>query len=187
MKGQKIPTEEINKSTLFTEYNIETTQNENDLSNSKSTILAPFNSTNSINSEDLFFNNDILISRNIIKFNPKLRDIDRNYERNNNGELDNGVYVECEYSNYSENLPEHRMEPNNPKTNDKESKSRSKNGGKTHHLKDSAIKNLNGNNLNMKIIKQISEFGYSKSFIIDSLVKNEMNYATTSYYLLLSS
>ena len=37
------------------------------------------------------------VNRNVIKFCSKLREFDRNYEKNNNGELDNGVYIECEY------------------------------------------------------------------------------------------
>jgi len=50
------------------------------------------------------------VNRNVIKFCSKLREFDRNYEKNNNGELDNGVYIECEYSNYSINLPEYHKE-----------------------------------------------------------------------------
>jgi len=53
---------------------------------------------------------NLYINRNVIKFCSKLREFDRNYEKNNNCELDNGVYIECEYSNYSINLPEYHKE-----------------------------------------------------------------------------
>lgn len=33
-----------------------------------------------------------MMPRRIIKFAPKIREIDRQYELNNNAELDNGVY-----------------------------------------------------------------------------------------------
>lgn len=34
----------------------------------------------------------MLLPRRVIKFNPKIREINRQYELNNNAELDNGVY-----------------------------------------------------------------------------------------------
>ncbi len=34
----------------------------------------------------------LLVPRRVIKFTPKIREIDRQYELNNNAELDNGVY-----------------------------------------------------------------------------------------------
>lgn len=61
---------------------------------SRSVILAPFNSTQSdqkyaeIKSEF----KKMLMPRRIIRFAPKVKEIDRQYELNNNGELDNGVY-----------------------------------------------------------------------------------------------
>jgi hypothetical protein len=34
----------------------------------------------------------MLIDRKVIKFAARVKDLDRQYEMNNNGELDNGVY-----------------------------------------------------------------------------------------------
>lgn len=64
----------------------------------KSIILAPFNSTKS-NLEELerCFTLDseikeMIQSKSCLKFAPRVREIDKQYEVNNNAELDNGVY-----------------------------------------------------------------------------------------------
>ena len=67
----------------------------------KSIILAPFNSTMS----DLsgFFREmkemaEMEEKRDVLKFAARCRDQDRQYEINNNAELDNGVYHKFVYS-----------------------------------------------------------------------------------------
>jgi predicted nucleotidyltransferase len=88
-EGQVLPTDP------FAEQMLSSTQNV-DLKNisSRSIILAPFNSTRSHISQD---NDDkqikqMMMPRNIIKFDVKVKEIDRQYELNNNAQLDNGVY-----------------------------------------------------------------------------------------------
>jgi serine/threonine protein kinase len=74
----------------FTEQNIDSTMNDlTHNASTKSIILAPFNSTvdkmessNAVNA---------IPKKNCIKFKGKVKDIDRQYEKNNNYELDNGV------------------------------------------------------------------------------------------------
>jgi len=78
----------------FTEQDLETVQNEL-LRNhsSKSIILAPFNS--SASDVDASISPEIkwlILSKEKIKFGPKVREINRKYEENNNQEVDNGVY-----------------------------------------------------------------------------------------------
>ncbi len=61
----------------------------------KSIILAPFNSTKShIESHHSFLSEirEMLQSRSCIYFVGKVREIDKQYEVNNNADLDNGVY-----------------------------------------------------------------------------------------------
>lgn len=88
--GQQIPTDP------FAEQLLVSTQNA-DLKNasSRSVILAPFNST--ISDEQLIKSQRqeikvLLQPRRVIRFNAKIREINRQYELNNNAELDNGVY-----------------------------------------------------------------------------------------------
>ena len=59
----------------------------------KSVILAPFNST--LTHSSLFHSSikEMMLSKKqVLKFNAKVKDLDRQYEANNNEELDNGVY-----------------------------------------------------------------------------------------------
>ena len=82
----------------FTDHLLDSTQNSM-LKNcsSKSVILAPFNSTKSnldesavgVMSDSI---KELLQSKGCIKFAARVRDIDKQYEVNNNAELDNGVY-----------------------------------------------------------------------------------------------
>lgn len=59
-------------------------------------ILAPFNSTKSNLGPDVPALTEsmkaLLQSKRCIKFAPRVREIDKQYEINNNAELDNGVY-----------------------------------------------------------------------------------------------
>jgi hypothetical protein len=69
----------------------------------KSIILAPFNSTVS---EIQLFDEEgkekpyqwpdevrrLIVPKRVLKFAPKVKDLDRQYEHNNNADLDNGVY-----------------------------------------------------------------------------------------------
>lgn len=77
----------------FTEGNIDSTQNAL-IKNitTKSVVLAPFNSTMT----DIFCYDSSLehlpSRNNVFKFKGRVKELDREYEKNNNGELDNGVY-----------------------------------------------------------------------------------------------
>lgn len=58
-------------------------------------MLAPFNSTKSnLDDSDSISSsiNKLLVPRSAIKFSAKVKEIDRQYELNNNAMLDNGVY-----------------------------------------------------------------------------------------------
>jgi hypothetical protein len=68
-------------------------------------VLAPFNSTRShlprsenqnASSDSIFppleIDENMLLDKKVIKFAARVKDIDRQYEMNNNCELDNGVY-----------------------------------------------------------------------------------------------
>ena len=67
----------------------------------KSLILAPFNST--MSDVDQFFKSALAMApmedkKEVLKFAARCRDQDRQYEINNNAELDNGVYHKFVYS-----------------------------------------------------------------------------------------
>lgn len=90
----------------FTELNLDSMNQTLRNASSKSVILAPFNSTMS----DLsgFFRSVMKMAkmeekREVIKFAARCRDQDRQYEINNNAELDNGVYHKFVYSSKDAN------------------------------------------------------------------------------------
>lgn len=61
----------------------------------KSVILAPFNSTRTHIDDNFHLRESIqelVIDKKHLKFAAKVREVDRQYEANNNAELDNGVY-----------------------------------------------------------------------------------------------
>lgn len=74
----------------FTYKNLETiarTENEK----TKSVILAPFNSSMEDSGSSQF--EDIPRLNFALKFDPQVRGLNRNYELNNNGEIDNGIVI----------------------------------------------------------------------------------------------
>ena len=77
----------------FNEVDISSTQSDIERNSSvKSIILGPFNSNEGENAE-IQIEEDMIYSKDsIIKFSAKVRDTDRQYEHNNNGDVDNGVY-----------------------------------------------------------------------------------------------
>ena len=83
-----------NESALLTEHNLDSSHNSLNINQTtKSVILAPFNSTKSHISEIHDSVKAIMFKKGqVFKLNARVRDIDRQYEFNNNCELDNGVY-----------------------------------------------------------------------------------------------
>lgn len=87
----------------FSRRNLDTLFEQENLNiNTKSVILAPFNSSwqnekhNNFNSRIFSSSNDtatLQIENNAIKFCGKVKELNRNYELNNNGEIDNGIII----------------------------------------------------------------------------------------------
>lgn len=85
----------------FTELNLDSMNQTLRNASEKSLILAPFNST--MSDVDGFFRTILKMApmepkKELIKFAARCRDQDRQYEINNNAELDNGVYHKFVYS-----------------------------------------------------------------------------------------
>jgi hypothetical protein len=60
---------------------------------SKSLILAPFNTTKSNLNEPVAEEvKNLMLDRYVIKYGIRVREINKNYELNNNCDLDNGVF-----------------------------------------------------------------------------------------------
>ena len=82
--------EDLNEN--FTIRNLDTQKDtENQNINTKSLILAPFNS--SIKKEEEFLIKEIEVENEATRFCGKAKEANRNYELNNNGEIDNGILI----------------------------------------------------------------------------------------------
>ena len=182
---------------------------------SKSSILAPYNSIISeyesssrglsLKSEDLFddFNNSkIKLEKDQIIFSKKIKEYNRLYELNNNGEVDNGVLINSKTQS-SINMTDRSSKSNNrndvldlnissgslvifnendeilevKKRNDKNKES---NNQKILDEELEQKKKINN------ILNQISLMGFDKKYVMDCVKKNELCHASTVYYLMMN-
>ena len=128
----------------------------------RSNVLAPYNSLQNTQS-----NSSIAPQDDLLKFLPYAKDYDVQYEKNNNCEVDNGIYnrLMCDSSSISSLVPIEE-EPISEKP------------GWTSVIG-------NDYSINNSIVQQVMSYGYTKEYILDSLKKKEINHATASYYILL--
>lgn len=126
----------------FTELNLDSMNATLRNASSKSVILAPFNSSVSDDREFETINRKqalMVDKKALIKFAARCRDQDRQYEINNNCELDNGVYHKFVYSSHEGADKPVQGGPPNPMTGVKKQQQRSmeggnNNGGDPNHL-----------------------------------------------------
>ena len=155
----------------------------------KSVILAPFNSSfedenfnrnsNEINKNSAEFydfnNKNLKLENNILKFAAKVKEINYNYELNNNCEIDNGIIIsqnETKTKIFSPLIIEN--------SNKNSAKNVFNNNNKIVASENEEIKE----EINLNAIKEMEKFGFNKEFVKNCIKNNENNYATTGYYLL---
>lgn len=88
----------------FTIRNLDTLQEiEQQNVHTKSVILAPFSSSMKCENQDYnsFLSQELKIENDGIKFIGKAKEANRNYELNNNGEIDNGILINPDPENLS--------------------------------------------------------------------------------------
>ena len=126
------------------------------------------------------FNLSIKVKNGIIKFHGKEKELNMNYELNNNQEIDNGMLINSkdelvlnENENEKEQL-ENYIKHNNNSTN------RETNKSKKSHRPTSPYKQPP---INSYFVKMVCQLGYDEDYVVKSLEKNELNHATTIYYL----
>jgi len=151
------------ESSVFTVHNLDTTENaDNDTDLSKSAILAPFNSNEGNEKEFIESIKPLIISKKAIKFSSKLREVDRQYERDNNSKIDNGVYVQAIPSAHSPQA------------------------SSTRSTQSSTLQSYQSS-IDKKVLEMMEKMGFEKSFVVASLTANIHNSATTCYSLLAES
>ena len=182
----------------------------------KSSILAPYNSIISENDDNLsqrisiktndsfddFNNSKIKLENELIAFSKKIKEFNRLYELNNNGEVDNGVLINSKTqssvnmtdrsnSNKSKNegLNINISNSNsflfNENNENIESSKKRINKGKNiskKSLDEEMEKNIKSNN----ILEQMKLMGYNKNYVLDCVKKNELCHASAVYYLMMN-
>ena len=130
------------------------------------------------------FNLELEVKNGIIKFHGKVKEFNMNYELNNNEEIDNGMLINSkddlvvEDSNNEINNEE-KLE-NYVKNNNNNNSIKDINKNKKNHRPSSPYKQPP---INKYFVKMVGELGYDENYVIKSLEKNELNHATTIYYL----
>ena len=206
----------------FTLSNLESNSNkkkdnskEENITN-KSSILAPYNSIISENEENLsqrisirnndsfddFNNSKIKLENELIAFSKKIKEFNRLYELNNNGEVDNGVLINSKTQS-SVNMTD-RSNSNKSKADgininisnsnsflfienneNVESNKKRINKGKNvskKSLDEEMERNIKSNN----ILEQMKYMGYNKNYVLDCVKKNELCHASAVYYLMMN-
>ena len=157
----------------------------------KSYILAPFNTSltefeffdDSINDLN---NPDLVIRNNIIKFPPKVRELNRNYELNNNQEIDNGIVITHNESEdeINKNTTGYDNYLSKGKTNSKGISPLNEKEENNFNNKMEINNNNNGEVINENALDILENLGYNKTFVREWLNYNYFNYATAGYHLI---
>ena len=155
---------------------------------SKSSLLAPFNSLNydifNSNSE-IDFNNDykvddmfddfnnkkILVEKDLLSFSIKAKELNYQYELNNNKEVDNGVMINSKSIANSSSS----SFSNNTKRNDKLLEYENEYKG-LDHISEEKIEG---------ILNQMESMGYDRDYILKCVKNNYLNHASTVFFLLI--
>ncbi len=171
--------------TLFTEQNIDSTQNDLTRNNTeKSVILAPFNSTESVSAGPIEIRVALPVraKKETIRFAAKARDADRQYEKNNNGDVDNGVF--------NKSACQEEEAPDSPSSLNASFESGNVNNNPTERMlptKFVECKLSEQTAVDEIVVKRMEEFGFPRAYTMSCLEANKLNHATATYYLLASS
>ena len=166
----------------------------------KSNILAPFSSSidsKNLNDKSASLNSEIEVENENLNFNENANILNRQYELNNNGEIDHGIlinHLEEKEENKKENNIKEEIFNNNENyqfenTLLKNIKSAPENNNYMKYYKENSKRNnsslTNSSTLvDENIIKIMENFGYKRDYIYKCLYNNELNYATATFFLL---
>ena len=142
-----------------------------------------YNKSINKNSKDItdFNNPDLKILNGAIKYVAKVKDLNRNFELNNNQEIDNGVVIIPNDSDEKNKKENNNISPENISYN---SKMISKLVSPPNENEEICNIHKEKNEINEKALDILANLGYNQSFVKESLIKNNFNYATASYRLI---
>jgi|LauGreDrversion4_2_1035121.scaffolds.fasta_scaffold360251_2 hypothetical protein len=125
----------------------------------------------------------------VIRFNARVRELDRQYEKTNNQDFDNGVYHKYAYNqgkpagekDQQEELKEEVIKPEEVLNQNLVSKGGKQRKADMHHAFDENNYYLK---VDEKIVEEVEDYGFPRPYILKCLSENVNNHCTTSYYLL---
>lgn len=199
--------ENFSLSNLFKDSKDKSKSNEKN-EETKSSILAPFNSIIEDDEDELNFdnfdfmddlNNDkILLENGIISIGHKVKEFNMLYEMNNNCEFDNGIIINSKTNSViseTNNSINTIISDSLPKNYDqiwKEDKRYTVNNNINNFtikakklIKDNNNKNKENQEKN-KILNQLESLGYNKNYVKECIKNNVLCYASTAYFLMLN-
>ena len=180
----------------FSYRNIDTDYQDQNLNNQTISIInTPFNSKRKKDYDPDLYYDDVNIEIDIMKFMPKVNELNKLYEINNNSDYDQG-YMFNKKENYNNKIMNSFNESFLKKQKEKkiEEEKIKKNENNFDNLieYENKIEKNNKNifkneiHLDENIIKYVENLGYKREYLIKSLELNELNNATATYYLKLS-
>jgi serine/threonine protein kinase len=167
----------------FTMKNLDSDKTSKNNGNTKSLIFAPYNSyIENENNEQLSFEEDkdyqeLKVLNDICKFGWRVQQANIQYELSNNGDFDNGLIKTQKEEDFKKENEKIEKVIENKSNNEKKWVNSPRESDSEDEIDKIEI--------NEDIIDKIEkEVGYKKSFIIECINKNKINYATATYYLL---
>jgi hypothetical protein len=135
-----------------------------------------------------------MIKDKIMKFNLKVRELNLNYEVKYNADVDQGFLRNEKKNkimrslNNSINEIDKKLKDNNFDDNNINNLNKEENDieDEKYNDKKNKLNEKNNFNINENALKFVEDFGYNKEYIIKSLLNNDLNHCTATYYLKIS-
>ena len=161
----------------------------------KSSILAPFNSINKSNDEeddffcdesmDDFNNNRIKLENDVIKVGNKVKEFNMLYELNNNCEVDNGIIINSRSNTLSSRSDNNDLYLNKDAKNNKKLIMKDNDYNKNKEIKINKKNGKNEKNVE-KILNQLENLGYNKKYVKECIENNILCHASAAFFLMLN-
>ena len=166
----------------FTMKNLDTINEEKkNNGNTKSFILAPYNSYD-INKSH-YIDKELKIENDLIHFGGKVKQANIKYELYNNQDFDNGMIITQKESDDKTNSLSNPISPN-VEVNDKRRSGMNSPRGSRSSSKNHSVEKYMSITVKDDLIAEIENVvGYDKKYLKSCIKKNEINYATATYYL----
>jgi len=121
---------------------------------------------------DDFSIKNLIIEKDIYIYSNKAKELNFQYELNNNNEVDNGVLINAKSISYSSS------------SNISNGNSTYRNNFNENNIKYNLFDYINEQKME-KILNQIELMGYDREYVINSVKNNALNHASTIFFILM--